>query len=93
MQLLDLTVDNLGVFRGRHSLDLRPARAAEGEGTRGLTVVTGENGAGKSTLFRALGLALHGSLSLGNGVSRKAYNDFLLNRLHRQDADDGSTTS
>jgi DNA sulfur modification protein DndD len=56
-------------------------------------VVTGENGAGKSTLFRALGLALHGPLSLGNRVSRKAYNDFLLNRLHRKNATDGSTTS
>lgn len=93
MQLLDLTVENLGVFRGRHNLDLRPLRVSEDGETRNLTVIRGENGAGKSTLFRALGLALHGSLSLGNRVSRQAYSDFLLNRLHRQNGVDGSTIS
>ena len=92
MRLLTLTVDNLGVFRGTHRLDLQPVVDPDGR-SRSLTVVRGENGAGKSTLFRALGLALHGSLYLGNRVSRQAYNDFLLNRLHRLDDSDQSTTS
>jgi DNA sulfur modification protein DndD len=84
MQLLNLTVDNLGVFRGRHTLDFRPLHAAGDGDARNLTIVRGENGTGKSTLFRALGLALHGSLSLGNRVSRQAYNEFLFGRLHRR---------
>lgn len=92
MQLLTLTVDNLGVFRGTHRLDLQPVVDPDGR-PRKLTVIRGENGAGKSTLFRALGLALHGSLYLGNRVSRQAYNRFLLNRLHRLDDSDQSTTS
>lgn len=92
MQIRSLTVDNLGVFRGSHHLDFQPTRRS-GETSRNLTVVTGKNGAGKSTLFRALGLALHGHLYLGNRVSQQAYNDFLLNRLHRRDDSDRSTTS
>ncbi len=92
MQLLSLTVDNLGVFRGHHRLDFDPLRTQDGH-ARNLTVVRGENGAGKSTLFRALRLALHGSLSLGNRVSRRAYNDFLLSRLHRRNAAGRTTIS
>lgn len=91
MRLLNLTVENLGVFHGTHHLDLRPVVDPDGR-PRNLTVVRGQNGAGKSTLFRALGLALHGSLYLGNRVSRQAYNDFLLNRLHRLDDSDQRTT-
>lgn len=92
MQLLTLTVDNLGVFRGTHCFDLQPLIDPDGR-PRNLTVIRGENGAGKSTLFRALGLALHGSLYLGNRVSRQVYNRFLLNRLHRVDDSDQSTIS
>lgn len=92
MQLLSLTVDNLGVYRGRHRLDFHPLRTQNAV-ARNLTVVRGENGAGKSTLFRALGLALHGSLSLGNRVSRRAYNNFLLSRLHRCNAAGHNTIS
>lgn len=93
MQLLSLTVDNLGVFRGRHRLDFHPLQSADEGSARNLTVVSGENGAGKSTLFKALGLALHGSLALGSKVSRQAYNNFLLNRLHRQDYSGATVTS
>lgn len=96
MRLLSLTVNNLGVFRGEHRFDLSPVRQPDA-GARNLIVVSGENGAGKSTLFRALGLALHGSLALGERVSRQAYGDFLSNRLHRpggtaSTSDEGSVT-
>ncbi|MBC8253642.1 MAG: DNA sulfur modification protein DndD [Ardenticatenia bacterium] len=82
MELLNLTVHNLGVFRGRQDFNLTPVRQTDGS-YRHLTVVSGHNGAGKTTLFQALALALHGSLALGDRVSRQAYNDFLLSRLHR----------
>ncbi len=82
MQLLNLTLHNFGVFRGRHNFNLMPVRRPDGT-CRHLTAITGHNGSGKSTLFQALALALHGSLALGDRVSRQAYSDFLLNRLHR----------
>jgi DNA sulfur modification protein DndD len=82
MRLLTLTIHNLGVFRGRHDFDFTPARDANRQ-PKPLTVIGGQNGVGKSTLFQAVPLALHGSLVLGDRVSRQTYNDFLLSRLHR----------
>jgi len=90
MRLLNLTIQNFGVFHGRHDFDLTPvsddlARVRHAENARHpLIVISGQNGVGKSTLFQALMLALHGSLALGDQVSRHAYSDFLLSRLHRR---------
>ncbi len=90
MRLLNLTIQNFGVFHGRHDFDLTPlsddlARVRNADSAlHPLVVVSGQNGVGKSTLFQALTLALHGSLVLGDQVSRQAYNDFLLSRLHRR---------
>ena len=90
MRLLNLTIQNFGVFHGRHDFDLTPlsddlARVRNADNAlHPLVVVSGQNGVGKSTLFQALTLALHGSLALGDQVSRQAYSDFLLSRLHRR---------
>lgn len=90
MRLLNLTIQNFGVFHGRHDFDLTPLSDAEARvrndnnALHPLVVVSGQNGVGKSTLFQALTLALHGSLVLGDQVSRQAYNDFLYSRLHRR---------
>lgn len=88
MYLTDLSVLNLGVFRGRHDFFL----ASEGTSSsskRHVVVFQGQNGSGKSTLFQALSLALHGSRVLGDRVTQNAYSDFLMSRLHRYD-DSGS---
>lgn len=82
MELLTLAVTNWGVFQGSHTFDLASILAAD-RGYKHLTVIRGHNGAGKSTLFQALALALHGRLAMGERVSRQAYSDFLLGRLHR----------
>lgn len=90
MQLLNLTIQNFGVFHGRHDFDLTPDRddfASTYNANNAilpLVVISGQNGVGKSTLFQALMLALHGSLALGDQISRQAYTDFLLSRLHRR---------
>lgn len=90
MRLLNLTIQNFGVFHGRHDFDLTPlsndlSRVRNAENAlHPLVVVSGQNGVGKSTLFQSLMLALHGSLALGDQVSRQAYSDFLLSRLHRR---------
>ncbi len=82
MRLINLTINNFGVFRGRHDFDLTPVLNI-GHQRRPLTVISGQNGVGKSTLFQALTLALHGSLALGDQISRQTYNEFMLSRLHR----------
>jgi DNA sulfur modification protein DndD len=76
-----LTVNNFGVFNGRHDFDLEPAKILERK--RPFVIIRGHNGAGKSTLFQAMSLALHGSLALGTRISRRQYNDFLLAKFHR----------
>ena len=86
MRFLQLAVQNLGVFKDYHYFDLAPTQGPEGNG-HALTVVSGANGVGKSTLFQALLLALYGQLAAGDRLSRQAYSEFLLSRLHRYHVD------
>ena len=81
MHFNSLTVDNFGVFYGRHDFNLEPAKTEDAK--RPFVIIRGHNGSGKSTLFQALALALHGSLALGTRVSHREYNDFLLAKFHR----------
>ena len=85
MQLLNLRVNNFGLYEGEHDFVLAP-RIRGGE-RRPLTVFVGHNGAGKSTLFTALSVALHGPLALGERVGQAQYNDFLYSRMHRHKGD------
>jgi DNA sulfur modification protein DndD len=82
MRLLNLTIHNVGVFRGRHEFDFSPIPKPDGT-RRHLTVITGANGVGKSTVFQSLNLALHGSLAISSRMTRQAYSQFLWGRLHR----------
>lgn len=83
MYLCNLTVENFGVFDGRHEFDFAPLHGSAGN-NRHLTVISGHNGAGKSTLFQAIRLALYGSLALGDRVSQQDYNRYLADRLHHR---------
>ena len=85
MRFTLLSVENLGVFRGKHTFDLTPN--LEPDEHRNAIVFTGHNGAGKTMLFTALQLALHGPLALGDRVSRDEYSDYLFHRLHRYYSD------
>jgi DNA sulfur modification protein DndD len=82
MQFLKLSVRNWGVFRDLADFSLEPAATSD-DSKLHLTVFSGHNGAGKSTLFQAMQLALHGSLALGDRVSQRDYDKFLMSRLHR----------
>ena len=81
MHFLNLTVENFGVFNGRHSFELAPY--FDKDGAHHLTIFSGHNGAGKTTLFQAMGLALFGSAFLGDLISTQQYNSFILSRMHR----------
>ncbi|MBX7220553.1 MAG: DNA sulfur modification protein DndD [Blastocatellia bacterium] len=81
MRLLNLTVENFGLYRGVHHFDLttRPtARPA-----RNLVLFKGHNGAGKTTLFQTIPLAFHGPAVLGIRLTRPQYETLLLRMLHR----------
>lgn len=91
MKINTLTVNNFGVFQGRHDFNLEPG--ALGDNRRSIIVFSGHNGTGKSTLFQALGLALYGSLALGTKVGQQEYNDYLLQRFHRHTTDAGLVIS
>ncbi len=81
MLLLKLTIENFGVFRGRHTFELAPR--IENDQKRHLTIFSGHNGSGKTTLFQAMRLALHGSAYLENVLVSQKYHGFILNRIHR----------
>lgn len=81
MLLLKLTIENFGVFRGRHTFELAPR--VENDQKRHLTIFSGHNGSGKTTLFHAMRLALHGSAYLENVLASQKYHGFILNRIHR----------
>jgi len=82
MQLLTLTVENIGLFHGPHHFDLSTGQDASS--SKNLVVFIGHNGAGKSTLFQSFSLALYGLSSLGDRVSQQQYNEHLQNLLHRR---------
>ena len=81
MLLRRLILENYGLFRGRHELDLAP-RVKYRE-RRPIILFGGKNGAGKTTILEAIRLVLYGRLVLGNRVRNVDYTAFLRGRIHR----------
>lgn len=73
-----LTLNNVGLFRGRQDLQLTP----NGKGP--VILIGGMNGAGKTTLLQAVKLCLYGRRALGNRVSRNEYHKYLSGMIHRE---------
>lgn len=76
MILRSIELENFGLYRGRQSLDLVPARG------RPVILLGGKNGAGKTTLLEAVRLALYGRRALGFRVAQSEYEDHLRSRVH-----------
>lgn len=72
-----LTLNNVGLFRGKQSVRLTP----NGKGP--IILIGGMNGAGKTTLLDAVRLCLYGRRALGHRVSQNEYNDYLSAMIHR----------
>jgi DNA sulfur modification protein DndD len=81
MLLETLTLCDFGVFRGQHSISLAP-RKKYGR-LRPLVLFGGLNGSGKTTILSAIRLALYGRQSMGRGTSQRAYEDYLVGRIHK----------
>lgn len=76
MILTKLTVNDFGVFRGQHTVDLSP------KNRRPIILFGGKNGAGKSTVLEALRLCLYGTGALGAAVAKEEYLRFLNSKIH-----------
>jgi len=72
---------NFGVYGGRNEFELIPR--TDEQFSRPIVLFSGKNGAGKTTFVEAIRLCLHGSLALGDRVSRSDYEEHLLRRIHR----------
>ena len=69
-------IDDFGVFRGQHTVDLGP------KPRRPIILFGGKNGAGKSTILEALRICLYGMGALGTAISKDDYLKFLDRRIH-----------
>ena len=80
MILRNITLNNYGLFRGEHQIDLttRPGKP--------IVLFGGKNGAGKTTLLEAVHLCIYGSLALGERLSKEAYTSLLAQRIHSSPA-------
>ena len=77
MILHKLTLNNVGLFRGRQTITLTP------NSKKPIILIGGMNGAGKTTLLDAVRLCLYGKRALGNRVSHNEYHDYLSEIIHR----------
>lgn len=78
MILTQLVVHNFGIYRGRHTLDLKPPSAK-----RCIVLIGGLNGGGKTTLLDALQLVLYGKLAQCSNRGDLSYEEYLRRAIHR----------
>jgi len=73
-----VTLQNVGVYRGTHSIDLTPP-----DSDHPITLIGALNGGGKTTLLGAVQLALYGSRSKGIERTKKGYHRHLHELINR----------
>lgn len=81
MLIREISLENFGLYRGVNSISLAPR--VKYRQKRPVVLIGGQNGSGKTTVLEALRLCLYGPLSLGERVSRREYEEFLRDRIHR----------
>ena len=72
-----LILNNVGLFRGKQTINLTP------KDNKSIILIGGMNGAGKTTLLDAVRLCLYGKRALGNRVSHNEYHNYLSEIIHR----------
>lgn len=78
MILKQLVLHNVGVYRGRHTIELAPPSRK-----RPVILFGGLNGGGKTTILDALQLALYGRMAQCSNRGELAYDEFLRRSIHR----------
>jgi len=77
MLLTKVILKNYGVYRDLHEFDFKT------EPNKPIILIGGSNGAGKTTLFEAVLLGLYGQAYFDKRSTRKSYEKFLSNKIHR----------
>lgn len=77
MHLTKVTLKNYGVYRDKVEFDLTTTSE------KPVVLIGGTNGAGKTTLFESILIGLYGQSYLDKKITRKDYEKFLGNRIHR----------
>ena len=83
MILHEVELHNFGIYNEKTRFDLSPQSGEQFH--RPLILIRGKNGVGKSTLMEAIRLCLHGKLALGNRIRQRDYEEYLRQRLHRNE--------
>lgn len=81
MLIESLTLNDFGLFRGQHVINLNPRKTEDT--IKPIVLFGGLNGSGKTTILTAIRLAIYGKQALGYGVSQKSYDEFLTSKIHR----------
>jgi DNA sulfur modification protein DndD len=78
MLLHNITLENFGAYKGKHTLDLttRPGKP--------IILIGGLNGCGKTTLLDAIQLALYGNRARCSGRGSRSYDSYLRDSVNRQ---------
>ena len=82
MLLTEYTVQDFGVFRGKHTFDLRPS--SNPKRRKPVILFGGMNGTGKTTLFEGVKLCLYGRNFRRERLTNGAYEEYLKSRIHRR---------
>lgn len=77
MLITKLTLKNYGVYRDQHEFNFQT------ESNKPIILIGGTNGAGKTTLFESILLCLYGQTFFDKKSTRKSYEKFLSNKIHR----------
>jgi len=77
MLVTKVTLKNYGVYRDQHEFNFKT------EPNKPIILIGGTNGAGKTTLFESILLCLYGQSFFGKKSTRKSYEKFLSNKIHR----------
>lgn len=88
MKFKKLSIENFGVYNGRHEFDLQ-VYPKNGSQKQNLIIIKGPNGSGKTTFYKTISLALFGRLALGIKVSNKEYQEYIESRFHKIRSADG----
>ena len=77
MHLTKVTLKNYGVYRDKIEFDLTTSA------DKPVILVGGTNGAGKTTLFESILIGFYGPTFFNKKTTRKDYERFLANKIHR----------
>lgn len=77
MILDELVLENLGTFRGRHTIKLTPPSTG-----KPVVLIGGLNGAGKTTILEAIHLALYGPLAQPSTRRSGSFDSYLRGLIH-----------